>query len=260
VHPTMQIPGLGWTLPTYTAMLVLAVLVPLWAAPRRGRALEGIDPRAARRVMLALAVVAFAGGRLHLVANYWTHYAAHPDAIPKLWAGLHAGGAVVAVAVALPLLARRAGVPAAKFADALVPASGVGIALARLGCFLHGCCYGTPCSFAWCLSFPQAPAARVHPLQLYFAAAGLFITGVGVWLSRRKAFDGEVALVALVLFSGSAAWLETFRADIPQRVYWGARPELEWIALALTAISLSALVVVEAASARRIRRRLSASC
>jgi len=42
----------------------------------------------------------------------------------------------------------------------------------------------------------------------------------------------------------------------PQRGYWGARPELDWIA----ATSLATLVFVEATSARRIRRRLSASC
>jgi phosphatidylglycerol---prolipoprotein diacylglyceryl transferase len=169
----------------------------------------------------------------------------------------------VAVAAAAPLVVRRDGVPVGKFADAIVPIAGMGIALARVGCFLHGCCFGTPCALPWCLAFPRgsesyqlqvdlgliAPgtehALPVHPLQLYFAAGGVLITLVGLWLQARKRYDGQVAIVALVLFSASAAWLEVFRADVPQRVYWGALPELEWVALAMTGASLVALAVAE---------------
>lgn len=249
-------------------MLALAVAVSMWVGPRWAHALEGIDPRTTRRAFLGLTAAAFAGGRLHVVANYWGHYAAHPAAIAKFWAGLHAGGAIVAIAVALPFVVRRLDVPVTKFADALVPTFGVGVAIARFGCFLHGCCFGTPCTLPWCVAFPPtsdvytlqaslgvispgaARAAPVHPLQLYFAAAGLVITVVGLRLHRRKAYEGQVALAALVLFSASSAWLEAFRGEIPQRIYWGPLPQLEWIALALTAVSFAGLAMAEIAHRR----------
>jgi prolipoprotein diacylglyceryltransferase len=96
-----------------------------------------------------------------------------------------------------------------------------------------------------------AHAAPVHPLELYFAAAGVLLTIVGLWLHRRKAYDGEVALVALLLFSASSAWLETFRGAIPQRVWWGPLPELEWLALAMTVSSFAALLAAELIQRRR---------
>jgi prolipoprotein diacylglyceryltransferase len=267
--PEIVLPGLGWTLRSYTAMLALAVALSLWIGPRWAQMLEGIDPQTTRRVFLALAAAAFAGGRLHVVGNYWRHYAAHPAAIAEFWAGLHAGGAIVAIVLTLPLVVRGTGVPAAKFADALVPTFGLGIAVARTGCYLHGCCFGTPCALPWCVSFPPgsdsyalqvstgllapdaAHAAPVHPLELYFATTGVLLTIVGLWLYRRKAYDGEVALVTILLFSASSAWLETFRGAIPQRVWWGPLPELEWVALAMTVLSFAALSAAELIHRRR---------
>jgi prolipoprotein diacylglyceryltransferase len=121
------------------------------------------------------------------------------------------------------------------------------------------------CTLPWCVSFPAgspthafqaarglvAPGAvhalAVHPLQLYFATAGLLVVLVGLWLHPRKRYDGQVALVALLLFSASSAALEPFRADIPQRVYWGPLPQLEWIALGMTAAAIAALAIAELA-------------
>jgi phosphatidylglycerol---prolipoprotein diacylglyceryl transferase len=207
-----------------------------------------------------------------VVANYWSYYGAHPAAALRFWAGLHAGGAIAALVVAAPFVVR--GVPVARLGDALVPTVGIGIVLARVGCFLHGCCFGSVCMLPWCLSFPAgspshahqaatgllAPAAvhalPVHPLQLYFAATGLLIIVVGVCLHPRKRYDGQVALVALLFFSASAAALEPFRAEIPERVYWGPLPQLEWVALAMTAAAGAALAAAERAhrSAPHARR------
>jgi phosphatidylglycerol:prolipoprotein diacylglycerol transferase len=238
--------------------------------PRWAHALEGIDPGVTRRALIAVSVAVFAGGRLHVVLNYLSYYAARPAAALRFWAGLHAGGAIVGLVLAAPFVVRRLGVPLGKLADAIVPVSGIGIAIARLGCFLHGCCFGTTCTLPWCVSFPRGSeawqlhadagllpagaerAAPVHPLELYFAAAGVLITLVALWLHPRKRYDGQVALVALALFSAAAAWLEPFRAEVPQRVHWGPLPELEWIALAMTVTAVVALGVAEVWHRRRV--------
>jgi prolipoprotein diacylglyceryltransferase len=46
----------------------------------------------------------------------------------------------------------RYGIPLLKVGDAIAPTVGVGIAIARIGCFLEGCCYGTVCHLPWCLA------------------------------------------------------------------------------------------------------------
>src|SRR5262245_27618161 len=95
------------------------------------------------------------GGRLHFVAIHWYMFADKPWDVLRFWSGLHAGGAIVGAVVALAIVPPRSGVPAWRLADAVVPVAGVGIAIARLGCFLHGCCFGVPCALPWCVTFPR---------------------------------------------------------------------------------------------------------
>jgi phosphatidylglycerol:prolipoprotein diacylglycerol transferase len=223
--------------------------------------------------MLLLGVAAFAGARLHFVLNNMADFADRPLTALRVWSGgLHAGGGIVLLALACPVVLRAFGMPLGRFADGFVPTVGIGIAIARVGCFLHGCCFGTICSWPWCVSFPHdtyiyqyhidlgvlPPGAErtlpIHPLQLYFVGAGLLITAAALWLHPRKRYDGEVALVALVLFSASTAALEFLRADCQPRVTWGPLPQLTWVAFAMTAAALAALTIAERAHRRAAAR------
>ena len=265
MHPVLiDIPSLGITILSYRVCLLLAVLVCWVVGPRWVAALEGLEPWRVFRAMVWLGVAAFAGARLHFVVTHWADFADRPLAALQFWSGgLHAGGGIVLLAVAAPFVLGRLRLPLGRFADGFAPTVGIGIAIARLGCFLHGCCFGTLCSWPWCLTFPRdtyiyqyhtdlgllPPGAErtlpIHPLQLYFAAAGLMITAVALWLHPRKRYDGEVALVGLVLFSTSTALLEFLRADAQPRLYWGALPQLTWIALGMSIASLVALAAAE---------------
>lgn len=270
MHPILlEVPSLGITIASYNALMLLAAVVWFWLAPRWVVALEGLDGGRVRRAMLPLGLAFFVGARLHFVLNQWKDFADHPLAALSFWSGgLHAPGGIALLALAGPLVLRRQGLPVGRFADGFAPAVGITIALARLGCFLEGCCFGTPCAWPWCLSFPRGsyiyqfhtglgllpPGAAhtlpIHPLQLYFAGAGLLLTLVALWLRPRKRYDGEVALVGLVLYSASAALLEFLRADYQPRVYWGSLPQLTWVAFVMTAASLAALAGGERAHRR----------
>jgi phosphatidylglycerol:prolipoprotein diacylglycerol transferase len=271
MHPTLlELPSHGVTIASYHACILLAVIVCVAIGPRWVAALEWLNRGRVFRAILVLAVAAFAGGRLHFVVNQWSTFVDTPLAALHIWSGgLHAGGAIAMLAVAIPPTLRWQGLPPGRFADGFVPTIGVGIAIARLGCLLHGCCFGTPSSLPWAVAFPSdsfiyhlhadhgliaAGAARslpIHPLPLYFIIAALLTAVAALWLHRRKRYDGEVAWVSLVLFSASTALLELLRADTESRVYWGPLPQLTWMAYAMTAVSLAALIVAE----RRYRRR-----
>jgi len=271
MHPILlDLPSLGITVLSYRACLLLAVLVCWLVGPRWVATLEGLDPWRVFHAMVLLGLAAFAGARLHFVLTHWGDFADRPVAALQFWSGgLHAGGGIVLLTAAAPFILRRLGLPVARFADGFVPTVGVGIAIARIGCFLHGCCFGTLCSWPWCLTFPRDTyiyqyhadlgvlplgAERtlpIHPLQLYFVAAGLLVTAAALWLHRRKRYDGEVALVGLVLFSTSTAVLEFLRADAQPRLYWGSLPQLTWIALAMSTISVAALAATELVYRRR---------
>ena len=253
-------------------LLALALLLGWWVGPPWIERLEGIPARRSRYALSALIVAVMVGGRLHFVLNQWSTFDTNPLSALVFWkGGLHAGGAVIALVVAIPLVMRWLALPWGKFADGLVPTAGLCIAVARLGCFLHGCCFGTTCSWPWCISFPRdsqvynqqglagligpqaLESAPVHPLQLYFVAVGLALTLLGIWMHRRKTYDGEVALVALLLFAASSTALEFLRADHVGRVYWGSWPQLAWTAAALTLTAASALGVAQRFHSRKVR-------
>ncbi len=53
----------------------------------------------------------------------------------------------------------------ARFGNILAPAVALGLATGRIGCFLSGCCYGTPTALPWGVDFGDGIPR--HPTQIY---------------------------------------------------------------------------------------------
>jgi phosphatidylglycerol:prolipoprotein diacylglycerol transferase len=266
----LQVPSLGIEIRSSDFFVQLSVIVCLWLGPRWAQRLEGLPPRRTLGTLAILAGCTLAGGRLHYILNNPEVYSGRWLAALKPWSGgFHIGGGFIALALAAPWAARTCGLSVGKFGDGVAPALGVAIAVARIGCVLYGCCFGARCDAPWCMTWPAGSpvhdhhvevgfiardAARslpVHPLQLYFAASGLAVTAVTLWLHPRKRYDGQVALAGLLTFAIFAAGLEFLREDYQPRAYWGPLPQLAWTALAMTLASAVALIVAGRAHGRR---------
>lgn len=278
MHPVMlTVPWLGLEVRSYPVMLLLSIVVCQALGPRLVQRLEGIQPQVTRRALLWMGIAAFAGGRAHFIANFWSTLGlfSHPLELLAVWNGLHAGGAILAMTVVLPLVLYGLRVPPGRFADACVPTIGIGIAIARLGCFLGGCCLGARCDLPWCVAFPERSApfdfqvehhiidasasasAPVHPLQLYFVAAGLLVSALGLWAYPRRRYPGHVALLGLATFSSTTAAIECFRADhLPDFYSWGPLSQMAWIAVGMALVSISALLYART----RLRWRTCTAC
>jgi phosphatidylglycerol:prolipoprotein diacylglycerol transferase len=152
--------------------------------------------------------------------------------------GLVLYGSVLFGPLAYWVFCRRQGIRALVFGDLVIASVFLGLAFGRLGCFLHGCCYGDFCELPWCVTFPQgsvpyqvqvargyladaagteaASAPRslpVHPTQLYDS-----LNGVVLWLflwachpHRRR--DGELIAMGCLLYPLNRFIIEFLRAD-----------------------------------------------
>ena len=87
----------------------------------------------------------------------------------------------------------------------LAPTVGLGIGLGRIGCFLNGCCFGTPTDLPWGITFPSGsipdyvfPHQSIHPAQLYSSLYGFLLFFVLHHILKRKRFDGQVIAVYLM--------------------------------------------------------------
>jgi phosphatidylglycerol---prolipoprotein diacylglyceryl transferase len=85
-------------------------------------------------------------------------------------------------------VARRASSLRAPVADFAVVPVALGLALGRLGCFVAGCCAGTPASVSWAHDFGDGVPR--HPTQLYEVAFHLVAAIVFGQLGRRRRMEG----------------------------------------------------------------------
>lgn len=114
-------------------------------------------------------------------------------------------------------------------ADILMIGMPLAAVSARIGCFLAGCCYGTPTGAGWGVCYgPQTSAFEhyaslpgadpssvftqpLYPVQLLLMAGNLLIF-FGLWQFRRRfSREGAISMLGLCLLSFQRFWLEFFR-------------------------------------------------
>jgi phosphatidylglycerol---prolipoprotein diacylglyceryl transferase len=117
--------------------------------------------------------------------------------------------------------------------DITVIGIALGHAVGRLGCFTAGCCFGTPTSLPWRVSFiwlgqdihPFAGIA-LHPVQLYEASL-CFANSVFLFLLWRiRRFPGEIFCYYLINYGLIRFFLEFLRRHGGGEMLW--RGGLSW--------------------------------
>ncbi len=136
-----------------------------------------------------------------------------------LWGGLLVYVLLVG-AVALPRARRRRAV--LDLAALTLP---IPWAVSKLGCFLHGCCNGGPCSLPWAVTFPEGCASThtgvpVHPSQVYeiLLMAALFVL---YRLLKHDAWRGTLLFWFVGVYGVGRAATDLFRGDAVRKIYVG---------------------------------------
>ena len=188
----------GLTVSTYALMAVLAAvtfIVMSWR-PLRSFALPlpGVII-----LLISICAVFLTGARLWNVA-------VRPDSYDKAkpWyalemSGFSVFGGITGVAVVVLSAALIARVQPLKLLDAVTVPGAAAFCVARVGCFLSGCCAGKETDLPWGVVFPSETdglsetltrAHAVHPTQLY----ELILALLGIFLCLfivKKAHAGE---------------------------------------------------------------------
>jgi phosphatidylglycerol:prolipoprotein diacylglycerol transferase len=121
---------------------------------------------------------------------------------------------------------------------------------AKLGCFLHGCCYGRPSSLPWAVTFPPggvAPAGvPLHPTQLYEVGIMLIL----LLVFRRLKSDhwrGTMLPWFFVVYGLGRAATDFLRGDTEGNLYLG----LLSLTQLLCIVAAAGALVLLAAHSRR---------
>jgi len=238
------------TLHTYGVLLAIAFLAGLWVASRQARK-AGLDPARITDMAVYVLIGGLIGAKLMLVVVEHDFYFHNPRELLSILqsGGVFYGGLLGALPVAW-WYARRHALSGWRTADVLAPGVALGQATGRLGCFAAGCCYGKVCDRPWAVTFHDAYATRavgtplevpLHPTQLYESAAALLIFFGLLWLSGRKRFEGQVALVYLVFYAATRFVIEFYRGDAARgTVFHGLLSTSQFIAI-LVAVAAGVL-------------------
>lgn len=128
-------------------------------------------------------------------------------------------GSLIGGLLGMAIYAKRSGQPFFAFFDLFCPSLVLAQGFGRIGCFLAGCCYGSPCD-AGCpiaVTFPAGSAAPAGvpllPTQLMEAAFLFILTFVLVRILRLRRPYGTVSGWYCVLYGVWRFIIEFFRSD-----------------------------------------------
>jgi phosphatidylglycerol:prolipoprotein diacylglycerol transferase len=237
---------------SYGVMLMLAFAAGIGIAAARSQ-LYRIEALNVVDLSLFILFGSILGARLLYIALNWSsEYAQDPQAVFNVWeGGLAFHGGLIGGSAGAWLFCARRRLRVTVMGDLVAPSVAFGYALARIGCFLNGCCGGGPTHLPWAVDFVHDDVGgAVHPTQLYSSVEHLVIGLVLLRLASRIRVPGHLGLWFLLLSSIARAGDEVFRRGYSAQL-WGWLPALTQA----QAASLG-LIVVSAALLWVTRRRV----
>jgi phosphatidylglycerol:prolipoprotein diacylglycerol transferase len=229
----------------YGFMIALAflggILISLYYAKK-----EGIRGEIILDLAIYIIFAGIVGARLLYVAAQWDLYKDNLLEIIMVQKGglIFLGGFILAVLVVVWYAATK-GIPLLKLLDVLGPGTALGYSIARIGCFLNGCCFGLPTKVPWAVVFPPGalahsyfPGEPIHPTQLYSFASMLLAFIIVVMLYRHKKFDGYIFFWWIILYSIYRFLIEFMRFS---PIHWLGLTPSQWMVLPLAALAILGL-------------------
>lgn len=214
----------GFTLHTYGTVMALAFalcLIPLTLRfPRHLFSLTDLY-----NFCLIILLVIFVGNSLLQYSYYHLlgFERGQTLAIDELINGRGSYPALITTLILLYLYCRLRQIPVLPTLDVLIPYAILLLAIQRtFGCFMAGCCYGTPTNLPWGITFPliskagQAfPGISIHPTQLYY---GISAFGIWIfWLIYQRHYapkTGKITAIGLGLLALTYFWISFLRGEV----------------------------------------------
>lgn len=219
MHPVLIKP-FGFAIYSYSFVLILSFILSMWLALYLGRKrTPSVNSEYVQEMAMWAIIWGLVGSRLGWVVQNPELYLQNPLAVFNL----REGGMTILGGILLPsfviyLTCRRRGIDPRNVLDSFAAPLLLGMALGRIGCVLHGCCYGDSCpaDFPLAMTYPEGPAMPVgprYPAQLFEAVADFVWMGFIIWYTPRIRFAGQ-AFWAVLGGYGIIRFLNEFvRAD-----------------------------------------------
>ena len=130
--------------------------------------------------------------------------------------GISLLGALLGILCTIPFILKIKGIEPIKFFDLTALYAPLLQAIARVGCFFSGCCYGAKTEIAWSTNHltDSGQLIAVYPTQLYSASLLLMIFFIMTKVGQKKLYTaGFCTMLYLMLMSFERFFIDFFRGD-----------------------------------------------
>ncbi len=170
--------------------------------------------------VLWIAPVSILCARIYYCIFEWEHYASDPISVLYIWnGGLAIYGAVIGAAVCVLLFCRQKRVKLGAVLDIVSLGFLIGQAIGRWGNFMNREAHGGETDFFLRMGLWEGGELRYyHPTFLYESLWNAVGFAALHFLSKKRQYDGQIALGYVAWYGLGRALIEGLRTD---SLYWG---------------------------------------
>jgi phosphatidylglycerol:prolipoprotein diacylglycerol transferase len=228
---------------------------------------EGVDGEIAWDATMSIFISGILGARLFYVIQYHSRFfgddpiTGEPRSAGDILVGLinlpDGGlvlyGGLIFAPIAFYIFSRKRGIRPLAFSDVAITSVFMGIMFGRLGCLLHGCCYGGVApDLPWAITFPPKSVpfdtlvARglidsdascslpLHPSQIYDAASAFLLALFTYAYYPYRRWTGEVVAFGWIAYPINRFMIEFLRSD--EKGQFGTSLTIaQWVSMGLFA-------------------------
>jgi len=233
---------------SYGLMLAISFGLGLWLSIRRGRKYD-LSSETIMDLVFGVLVSSIIGVRLMFVLTHLGDF--NPwYRVFFIWdGGLTLYGGIGLATFTVWYMTRKRGIPFLVMADIFSPGVILGIGVTRIGCFLAGCCFGSPTDCACGVTFPAGSppfehfgGVPVYPTQLFSSAGGFLVFGLLLLLERFWNYRGATFGRFLFLYGISRFVVDFFRYYESGQVVALGWSNNQWISVCMMAVGLAIVI------------------
>ena len=197
----------------YAICIVIGMIAAVILCMRR-TPLYSIEPKdRVLDMVLWVIPIGVVGARLYYCLFEWDSYKDDPISILYIHqGGLAIHGGLIFGLITAAIIAKKWGHGILKWMDLIAPGIAIGQAIGRWGNYFNSEAHGTPTTLPWAI---EVNGELVHPTFLYESIWCMLLC---IFLcvfekKRKKAFDGQIICLYVILYSVERYFVEGLRTD-----------------------------------------------
>jgi len=206
---------------SYGTMIAIGALLGFAYTAWQAKKQLNVSFETTNELILFILIFSIVGGKFFVIFEDFKGFLLDPGSLFRNFSsGFVFYGSLLFAIPTMLIFFRIKKIPTLPMLDIMAITTCIVHGTGRIGCFLAGCCHGTPYDGFLSIVFtnPVCQAkplnTPLHPTQLYSMSLIYAIMIILIILSQKKRFHGQIFLLYLIFYSAGRLLLEIFRGDL----------------------------------------------